>query len=250
MQGTTITRVIIITLLGFLMATGGPPTLLHAADEPMPAIRIEGTLTTTGSPMVNLSGAPFSVTIDSNNQMLVSMGGPFGMTIAQLLLSKGRFVLVNYMMQEVWEGNPDASELKAQMHLPVKPTELLSLFRGRIPGDTARFSTPSTRADGALLYRSVSTTASDHVEFALIDPTTRLLRQYQVKASNGDLVLDVTVSDYQRVGTVLIPHKIAMATKQKKESATMTITDAEPLGDSAEPLELEIPSSYSRRMFQ
>lgn len=225
-----------------------------ASEMGLPAVRIEGTLTTTGSPTINLSGAPFSVTIDSANRMLVTMGGPFGMTLAQLLLTQDHFVMVNYLAQEVWDGDPDAEALKSQMHLPVQPSALLALFRGRIPGDTTRFSEPLQRPDGSLLYRYTGTDSSDGVggtvEFALVDGKTGLVKQYQIKDATGVLLLDVTLGEYKAVGEAIIPHRLDMTAKNRQESATITITDAEPWLPGEDSVELTIPPSYSRRALQ
>ncbi len=192
--------------------------------------------------------------IDSSNRMLVTMGGPFGMTLAQLLLTQDHFVLVNYLAQEVWDGNPDADEIRAQMHLPVRPSELLALFRGRIPGNLARFSEPTRRADSTLLYRAGGNQPDDlrddNVEFALVDGPTGMLKQYQVKASDGTLVLDVSVGEYREIAGTPIPHRITMTSKNRQESATITITEAGPWDDEQDTVDLTIPPSYRRRTFQ
>lgn len=228
--------------------SAGPaaPDLLGSIGMASRTIRLEGTLTTTGQPTINLSGAPFWAIIDTTDRMLLNMGGPFGMTAGRMVVDTQQFVMVNYLVQEVWDGDPDADEIKAQMHLPVTPTDLLALLRGRVPGNVERFSIGPARNDGRVLFQAQHP-QDGLAEYALIDSTTKTLVQYQLKGAKGVVHLDVRLNDYQVHDGERIPHRVTVATKKRSQTATIEITDVELDIPITAPLDVDVPSSFTRR---
>jgi len=114
-------------------APDGVDPLLLQVGIPDRSARLEGTLSSSGAQA--MSGAPFEAVIDTNNDVLLRMGGPFGITAARMVLQRGQFVMVNYLLQEVWDGDPDSPTLRTAMHLPVGAREMMEPMRGTSMGD-------------------------------------------------------------------------------------------------------------------
>ena len=194
-----------------------------------------------------MSGAPFEAVVDTNNDVVLKMGGPFGITAARMLVEQDRFVLVNYLLQEVWDGNPDSPLLKTAMHLPVGAPDMMALMRGRVPGDPTRFSEREVRENGRVLYAAKS---DRRVEFLLVDLEAHVIQQYQVKNAEGELELDVAFQNLKEIDGMLIPHKVILAADDRKETATVVIDKILLDVDIERPLRIDIPSSYSRKTFE
>jgi hypothetical protein len=174
------------------------------------------------------------------------MGGPFGMTAAKMYARPDTFVMVNYLMQQVWDGDPRSPTLKTATHLPLPAADLLILMRGRAPGNVDRFTRESIRDDGTILFRSKG---ASRVEYLLVDPEKNLLRQYQVKNVEGEVELDMAFLDVRVIDGVHLPHEIRMATQNRTQTATVEVTSMTINKAITEPLQITIPSSYERVTF-
>ena len=223
---------------------GVDPVLL-SVGLPNRSARLEGTLSSSGAQA--MSGAQFEAVVDTNNDVLLKMGGPFGITAARMVLQRDRFVMVNYLLQEVWEGNPNSPLLKTAMHLPVSAPEMMNLMRGCVPGDPARFSEREAREDGKVLYAAKS---ERRVEFLLIDLEAQVIQQYQVKNAEGELELDVAFQNLKEVDGILVPHKVILAADNRQQTATVEIEEITLDIDVDRPLRIDVPSSYSRKSFK
>jgi len=226
-------------------APDGVDPLLLAVGIPDRSVRLEGTLSSTGAQA--MSGASFTAVVDTNNDVLLKMGGPFGITAARMMLQRDQFVMVNYLLQEVWDGDPNSPMLKTAMHLPVAAPEMLQLMRGRVPGDPARFERQPDRDDGKVLFAAKS---ERRVEYLLIDPEQPVIQQYQTKNVEGELEIDVAFQDVRSVDGMAIPHKVILAADERKQTATIEITDITLDVAIDRPMRLDIPSSYSRKSFK
>lgn len=221
-------------------------SLLYRIESGFRTIEIDGRLSTTGKQ--TFSGMPFSVVMDSSHTYLLTMGGPFGLTAAKMVATDTSFVMVNYLQQEVWEGDPRSPSLASASHLPIPASDLMDLMRGRIPGDLARFvRTAPERTDGTVLFVGRD---SSSIEYVLVDSVKNTLRQYQRKDQEGTLLMDVAFQDVREINGHYIPHRIAVATKERAETATVDIVDVEVNGTVKKITPPPTSSSFSRRTFR
>ncbi|MCO6467158.1 MAG: DUF4292 domain-containing protein [Bradyrhizobiaceae bacterium] len=223
--------------------TDDTDTLLMQPGKNIQTMVINGKLSASGSQ--SLQGMPFHVEMDSMGSYLLTMGGPFGITAAKMYATADTFVMVNYLMQEVWHGNPDSPSLRSATHLPLPASQLMMLLRGRVPGSIARFS--RTRKDGQGALYSASDSAG--VEYVLIDTVQQILQQYQRKDSSGALVLDVAFQDVQAIDGLPLPHRLLIRSGTSGQEATVSITDAVVNHALPKPLTLSVPETFERRYF-
>ncbi len=207
-------------------------------------LQVDGLLATTGQQ--TMSGLPFQVDMDSSGAYLLTMGGPFGITAAKMYASADTFVMVNYLQQEVWHGDPSAKELKAATHLPIEAVDFLYLIRGRVPGDPCRFQRLSTPS-GGILFKHRDTVG---VEYVLVDSVRNILRQYQRKDTLGSLLVDVAFQDVHIVDGIPLPHTILITTQGKKQEVRVTIRDVVVNGRLPKPLAIVAPPTFGRRHFR
>jgi hypothetical protein len=193
-----------------------------------------------------MQGIPFHVDMDSTGEFLLTMGGPFGITAARMYAAADTFLMVNYLMQEVWFGDPNAPQLRTASHFPMPAGDLMQLIRGRAPGNPARFrQVPHSSTD--LLFACRDSTG---VEYLLVDTTSNILKQYQRKDTSGTLVMDVAFQDVREENGILIPHRILVNADDRQQHATVelrTVTLNQPL---PKPPSLSVPSEFPRRSFR
>lgn len=216
---------------------------LQSVGSTMQTVVISGTLSAKGEHA--FQGIPFEVEGNSAGAYLLTMGGPFGITSARMYATADTFVMVNYLQQEVWHGNPNNPSLMAMSHFPLPASQLIQLMRGCVPGDPSRFSATGVRGD-CKLYTCAD---SAGIEYVLVDTTLGMLKQYQQKDSTGALQMDVSFQNVQIVSDVPVAHTIVIRSNSKKQEATVlvnSITINEPL---PKPLSISVPDTYYRRHF-
>ncbi|MCX6140052.1 MAG: DUF4292 domain-containing protein, partial [Candidatus Kapabacteria bacterium] len=221
-----------------------PDSVLSRLGYNVHSLSIEGTVSTTGPQA--MSGLPFEAAVVEDT-MRMTMSGPFGITAAKIYAQPDTFVVVNYFMREVIDGDPEAPSLARAMPIPLTVSDLRMLVRGRLPGDLSRFVRGVQRSDESVLFTTMS---EDGVEYALIDTTKSMLRQYQRKSKDGILVMNITFGDVRVVNGVEIPYSVDVAFDDKKQTIAFRFTNVVANEPVRAGLEVKIPPSFSRKTYR
>lgn len=217
-------------------------TVLTELGDKVSTMVVDGSLSATGQPF---QGMTFHVEMDSSGAYLLTMGGPFGITAAKMYAAADTFLMVNYLMQEVWYGNPDSPALQRASHLPIPASDLMALIRNRVPRNPSRF-TIVPREDVRVLFSSPD---SNGVEYVLVDTTHHTIAQYQRKDSTGAIVLDVAFSGFAPINGISLAHTIVVRAITANQQATVSIRSARINEPLSQPLHLAAPLSFERRKF-
>lgn len=216
------------------------------AESVIRTLQTEGTLSVTGTQ--NLNGIPFIALLGEGDSSRITMSGPFGMTAVRFYTQADSFTVVNYLSQEVASGKADSATVKSLLPIAMNIRDLVSIFRGEVPGGTERFQTHTERPDGSVLYGVKDEKGG--IEFALIDTTRKLLRQYQRKSVTGLMLVDVLFDDFKDIPsgdkTIPVAHSMRITIDDKKESLTLHVTKAkvnEPILESLAP---DVPTNFKR----
>lgn len=208
------------------------------------SLSVTGSVSTTGAQA--MSGLPFEAAVVEDT-MQMTMSGPFGITAAKIYAQPDTFVVVNYFMREVIDGDPEAPSLTSALPIPMTVSDLRMLVRGRLPGDLTRFVRGVDRSDESVLFTTVN---QDGVEYALIDTAKSLLRQYQRKNKEGAMVLNITFGDVRTVNGVDVPHSVDVAFDDRKQTVAFRFTSVivnEPITAG---LDVKIPPSFTRKTYR
>lgn len=204
---------------------------------------VEGTLSASGNRSV--PGASFQAELDSAGNYLVTMNGPFGITMARMYATADSFVLVNYLEQQVWYGNPNNPDLLSAAHLPVSAAEFMILLKGGVPGNAQRFS-PANRPGEHVLFVSRDSLVT---EYLLVDTTRNVVLQYQRKDTTSQILLDVVFTNIKMTDSVALAHHIDIDGVRRQQSVSITLTNVRINQPMPKPLSISIPQAYQRRYF-
>jgi len=222
--------------------TNEPSALLTRLGSNVHTMVVDGSLNASNQP---IQGLTFHAEMDSAGTYLLTMGGPFGITAAKMYAAADTFVMVNYLTQEVWHGNPNSPYLRTASHLPLPASHLMALLRGRVPGSPSRFSPVQREGTNALF----SCTDSTGVEYILVDTVQHTMVQYQRKDTSGVIELDVAFQDFRLVEGIPIAFKLIIRSVKSNQQATVAIRAAEVNMRLDKPLSLPIPEYFERRKF-
>ena len=121
------------------------------------------------------------------------------------------------------------------------------LLRGKLPGNLARFNRSDKRNDDVVLFVVNSV---DGIEYALVDTSKRVLRQYQRKNAKGILELNITFGDVRNVNGVEIPHAVDIAFDDRKQNIAFRFTKVIVNELESTSLIFQIPPTFTRRTFR
>ncbi|MBU3699842.1 MAG: DUF4292 domain-containing protein [Candidatus Kapabacteria bacterium] len=208
------------------------------------ALQASGTMSVQG-PMT-ISGVPFDAILNADT-MVVTTGSPFGMKTGSVFACRDTFVMLNFLTRQAYDGHPSSQQVTSLLPIPLGIDDIRCLVRGVPPGDLTSFEVVSRRDDGQVLYRRRDTAT---VEFALVDPALRSLRQYQRKRSDGTTMLNVTYGSFKDVDGVMIPFGVSVAANDEAQKMQFRFEEVR-LAMPTEPMRpLAVPSSFTRSTFR
>ncbi|MFM8771803.1 MAG: DUF4292 domain-containing protein [Candidatus Kapaibacterium sp.] len=236
---------VFISVMGLL--SGALTINCSAADvslqdvlSPRRCITATGTVSLQGA--MTISGVPFDATLNTDT-LVVNTGSPFGMKTSSVYARTDTFVVLNYLTRQVIDGNPASDKVAGILPIPLGIDDIRSLVRGIPPGDLTAFELQTTRQDGQLLFRRRD---SLHVEFALVDSTSKTIRQYQRKQIDGRTILNVTYGSYREVDGSMVPYGVNVTANDDEQKIQFRFDEVRLTAPNAPLRPLAIPSSFSR----
>ncbi|NQW30375.1 MAG: DUF4292 domain-containing protein [Ignavibacteria bacterium] len=220
------------------------PDLAAKLGSGVHSIYATGVMSTTGEQL--LRGIPVKFIITDDTVFCMTVGGPFGITAAQMYSQPDTFVLVNYLTRDAACGNPLTAKLANLMPVKLSISDLTSVMQGKVPGDIHRFSVAGSRNGSDVLLE----TDSDSVrEFVLIDTAANVMKQYQRKLKNGFTEMNVSFGDIRVVDGFSIPHGIDVEVDNKSQTLSIRLDDVIVNG-TEKPLTVVIPPSFSKTVYR
>ncbi len=224
--------------------TGGPgETVLGRLGHVYSASTIQGTLSLEGT--MTIGNVPFVARL-RNDTIVVTIAAPFGMTAGTLYVTADTFVVVNYLSREVLVGHPEAEAIAASSPIPLKVGDVRAFLRGTIPGDLSRFRRGAQRSDSKVLFVARDTSST---EFVLVDTATSTLSQYQRKNQKGSTQLNLVLGDLRIVDSLSVAHAIDVDLDDRTQAVRFRFESVESVADSSAMRIPEVPSSFTRRVF-
>jgi hypothetical protein len=147
------------------------------------------------------------IKVSGVDSISLSLIGPLGINLGKLFSKPDYFIFYNTFENNVFEGNPNAENLKRVMNIPLSFFDFSRLIRCETPGNPADFKMDKSDADNSrLIFKNTSN--SSYIEYAVISSIDYTLIQYQRKLSDGSLILNTYYSDFENHDGVYLPNKV------------------------------------------
>lgn len=146
---------------------------------------------------------------------------PFGFSMLDLSIRGGEFKLYFPEANQIITG--DNNSMENMPLLPIRPGELLDIFRYQSLEKGKKVFSMEVSEDGYMLFQSDQERQSSIEKKTLIDKRTLLIKkEYIYNNGDGSFDREMLYNNYQRVDGTLIPHSIVI--NKPAEQLTIRLT--------------------------
>jgi outer membrane lipoprotein-sorting protein len=175
-----------------------------------------GTILVRNSQMNN--SASFRVVLQKPDSIYLTIFGPFGIELAQALVTKSNFIFYDALKNTAYEGNVDDEVLRDIFKIDLSFNELIDAFIGSVNLTSNLYKQP---ANYEVIYDKYLITYVDSESFKTsqykVDVRELGITEYILKDKNGDVTVEGKYSDFGIIEGVAVPYKIELRNKKENQ---------------------------------
>jgi outer membrane lipoprotein-sorting protein len=186
---------------------------INKNSEKLNTLKGEGVIS-IDSPEMSSSGS-FTLSIVKPDSLYIKLEGPFGVSIAAIMLERNRFVYYNIQENRVITAPSTATNIKAVMRLKLDFDDFINGFSGSynfIDTNSQNFSLARNEDNLVLTQKT-----SEETKKYFLDPEKRYIRQYNVYDKEGKEKMVVEYSNFSEENGYYFPNKIKISRTASSE---------------------------------
>lgn len=173
------------------------------------------------NPQMNNS-ASFRVVLQKPDSIYLTIFGPFGIELAQALVTKSNFIFYDALKNTAYEGKVDDEVLRDIFRIDLSFNELLDAFIGSINLTNNLYKQPTNYE---VVYDKYLVTYVDSISHKTsqykVDVRELGITEYILMDKNGETTIEGKYSDFGIIEGVAVPYKIEL--RNKKENQLVTV---------------------------
>jgi len=173
------------------------------------------------NPQINNS-ASFRVVLQKPDSIYLTIFGPFGIELAQALVTKSHFIFYDALKNTAYEGKVDDEVLHDIFRIDLTFSELLDAFVGSVNLTNNLYKQPTNYE---VIYDKYLITYVDSSSFKTsqykVDVRELGITEYLLMDKNGEAAIEGKYSDFGIIEGVAVPYKIEL--RNKKENQLVTV---------------------------
>jgi outer membrane lipoprotein-sorting protein len=185
-----------------------------------------GTMAVKSSKINN--SANFRVIIQKPDSIYLSIMGPFGIELAQILVTKDNFVFYDALENTAYKGIPNDEVLRDIFHIDLSFNDIIDAFIGSVNLTQNLYKMPD---DYKVDYDQYVLTYID----SLVNTKTKYwvdirqlgITKYDVWDAKGDVALEGKYSKFDLIEGVPVPYKIEVQRTQENQLINITYKNME-----------------------
>lgn len=188
-------------------------TAINNNSQKLNSLKGEGVIS-IDSPEMSNSGS-FTLSIMKPDSLYIKFEGPFGISIAAILLTRNNFIYYNIQDNKVIIAPSTSSNIKAVMRLKLSFDDFIEGFSGSyVFNDTnSNNFTLSTKGDNLLLTEKTQ----DETKLYTIHPIKKYIIQYKVNDKGGKEKMVVDYENFTEENGYYFPSKIRISRTASSE---------------------------------
>lgn len=175
-----------------------------------------GTITVKNSQMNN--SASFRVVLQKPDSIYLTIFGPFGIELAQALVTKSNFIFYDAMKNTAYEGNVDDEILRDIFRIDLSFNELLDAFIGSVNLTENLYKQPTNYE---VIYDKYLITYADSVSLKSsqykVDVRELGITEYILRDKNGQPSIEGKYYDFGIIEGVAVPYKIELRNTKENQ---------------------------------
>lgn len=175
-----------------------------------------GTITVKNPQMNNT--AMFRVVLQKPDSIYFTIFGPFGIELAQALVTNDNFLFYDALKNTAYNGKLDEEILRDIFRIDLSFQDLIDAFIGSVNLTNNLYKTPTNYE---VIYDKyvityVDSTASKTYEYK-VDVRELGITEYTLMDGNGENIIEAAYSDFEIIEGVAVPYKIVLRNKKEKQ---------------------------------
>lgn len=181
----------------------------------------EGTGTITVKSRELNTSATFKVTLVKPDSISLTIMGPFGIELAQSLVTKNEFKFYDALQNTVYEGETSEDVLKNIFRIDLSFSDMMDAFIGSVNLTKHLYKQPSKYAiDGDQYVLTYIDSTNGEVTNYKVDIKELGITDYTL-SKNGDVILDGKYSRFNDVENVAVPYSIEVRNRREDQLVTI-----------------------------
>ncbi len=169
------------------------------------------------SPQINNS-ANFRVVINKPDSIYLSIMGPFGVELAQVLVTKENFIFYDALENTAYEGVPNNETLQNIFHIDLPFNDIIDAFAGSVNLTKNLYKMPDEyKVDYDQYVLTYVDSVTNTKTRYRVDIRELGITRYDLWNSNGELALTGNYSKFTLMQGVPVPYKIEVERPQENQ---------------------------------
>ncbi len=158
------------------------------------------------------------------DSIVVRIEGPFGIDVANVLLTQEKFFIYNSLQNQLIRGTTSRHAIGSLLHIDIDFSDILNLFGGVVPLEHEPAMPSEYTVDNdhyVLVFRKPMETSR-----YWIDPITFSITRIQVQDAQGQLLREVKFSDFRSQNMIWLPYQMKVSDYRGGKSVTLMYSTA------------------------
>ena len=168
------------------------------------------------------NGASFRIVIQKPDSIYLSIYGPFGIDLAQILVTKTNFTFYEAFHNTVYTGKVNEDILKEIFKVDLTLTDLLDAFTGAVNFSQRLYKEPTSFQiiQDKYLLTYIDSTAKTITRYT-VDVKDLSVISTKVEDLDGNLITNGEYSSFVILANVSAPKKVVIKQERKKQELTI-----------------------------
>ena len=179
-----------------------------------------GTITIKSSQFNN--SASFRIVLVKPDSIYLTFMGPFGIELAQALVTKNEFVFYDALQNTAYKGATSGDILRQIFKIDLSFSDMMDALIGSVNLTKNLYKTPNNYQ---VIYDKYLLTYKDSAESTTsqyeVDVRSLGILHYLLKNNDGNDILEGNYSKFEVLETVAVPAKIEVMNRKQNESVTV-----------------------------
>ena len=185
-----------------------------------------GTLSVKSSRYNN--SATFRVVLQKPDSIYLTVMGPFGIELAQALVTNEHFVFYDALSNTAYEGEANDEVLREIFKIDLSFDDLIDAFIGSVNLTNKLYRTPNNYVVDYDTYilTYIDSLTNVKTEYK-VDIRELGIIDYKLSDNSGEPILEGKYSQFELIENVAVPYKIVVQNKRENQMVTIDYKDME-----------------------
>lgn len=172
------------------------------------------------------NSASFNIIVSKPDSIYLSIEGPFGIELANALITKQNFQFYNAMGNTLYRGETSSDILKEIFRLNISFNDLLDALVGSVNLTQRLYKVPDDYMFNQNQYEIAYLDSSEQSKVKyIVDLRDLGIREFTIQSFSGTEILKGIYSGFTSVEGVAIPKRIVITNKKDKQTIEINYSD-------------------------